>query len=424
MPDLILAQAQPIRADSRTWTPVSDKSLPSHFNSARRSILISLSRNLAISSFLYGRVMDAYIDFIVPGSMHLAVPQSFPSSITTQLDWLWNTGPSALSSTARGLIQTLFIDGELLLEPRINDANGMITLTNKSPDIITKLESGEGINIVANISVNNEKRKREIIRPDAAGTLAGEYFYFRIMPAGYTAGLRGLPLLARGMDDIAAATELIYNRLSRLGRSASHYWDVTLTGATQETIDDWMVSEHSIPPEHGEVFAHNETASWNWITTKTESIHDEMEFLINLVIGGTGLTPQFIGHTMTRDVTTEALFSAFARLATLQDDAKKLFEKIIGYALIQTGESTNHSQVKIMVKEVGNRIEQRQATALKSFITALIDSTEAELIDPEAATEATRSLFLRYGLTSRDSGYVPFETIRQSAEESSYSRIV
>uniref|UniRef100_A0A6M3IMR7 Portal protein n=1 Tax=viral metagenome TaxID=1070528 RepID=A0A6M3IMR7_9ZZZZ len=422
MPNLILAQQQPIRAD-RTWTPIADASSASHFSSARRSILINLSRNLAISSFLYGRVMDAYIDFIVPSSMHLIVPQSFPPEMSKQLDWLWNTGPSALSATARGLVQTLFIEGELLLTQRANSANGMVTLTNKSPDSITNLEQGEGINVVANLSFDNKDKKFDIIRPDASGTLAGDIFYFRVMPAGYTAGLRGLPLLTRGMDDIAAATELIYNRLSRLGRSASHYWDVTLTGGTQETIDNWMASNYSIPPEHGEVFGHNETVDWEWVTTKVESIHDEMEFLINLVIGGTGLTPQFLGHTMTRDVTTEALFSAFARLATLQDDTRKLFETIIEFALIQAG-NTDHNQVKVMVKEVGNRIEQRQASALKTFVTSLIDSVEAQLLTPDIASDAARSLFLRYGLTPRDPGYIPFDIIKQSADTTSHSRIV
>ncbi|MBC8553558.1 MAG: hypothetical protein H8D23_28420 [Candidatus Brocadiales bacterium] len=426
MPDLIKAhsaiveQNAYIKADTRSWTPIADQDSLGHFSATRRSRSVSLSRNLAVSSLLYGRLMDAFVDFVVPKDMYLAIPKDFPAEYKPHLNWIWNTGPSALASSARDLVQSLFIEGELLLTPRINDADGRLTLTNQNPDSIEEISRGEGLHVVSKIKLDTsgvkgdgENKDFEVIRPDATGTLSGDIFYFRVLPAGYTAGIRGLPLLIRGLDDIASATELIYNRITRLGRFATHYWDVTMTGATQETIDDFLASEHSIPPESGEVFAHNESVDWDIVTEQSSSLSTDAEYFINLVIGGTGLTPEFIGHALSRDITTESLFSAFMRLENLQSSARHMIETILQFALTNAkvaGKTKldNPAVSAVISKEVGSRLAQRQSSALRNFVTSMKEAIDAGLMENEDARDALNSLLLRYSLRSDNPNYVPF----------------
>lgn len=419
----ILQQSASVHADTRTWTPISNQNLPNHFSAPRRTRSISLSKNLAISSSLYGRILDAYVDFVVPRDMYLAISPDFPPEYKQQLDWIWNTGPSALAPAARDLIQTLFIEGELLLIPRINDADGRITITNENPDSIEEIFKGEGLNVVSKIVINtsgihgdNNNKTYDVIRSDALGILSGDIFYFRVMPAGYTAGMRGLPLMVRGLDDIASSTELIYNYITRLSRFATHYWDVTLTGATQEKIDDFMSSEYSVPPESGEVFAHNESAIWQLISQNISRISDDAEYFINLVIGGSGLTPEFIGHTISRDMTTESLFSAFMRLENLQAGVRTIFETILRFAIINAKTvgankkiNDTNDAVTIIVKEAGSRLTQRQSLSLRNFVTSLETANNANLIDNADAKDILNELLLRYNLLSKNKGFVPFD---------------
>ncbi len=424
----------PIHAseNSRQWVSISDENLPSYLSSARRSNAVLLSRQLMASSGLYQRLVWAIVDEIVPPTIQLAYSGENMMSLRNQLDWIWKTGPSPLLIHARSLVSTFFVEGELLLTPRINSGDGRVTVTNVSPDKISALTKGEGISTVTSILLDGMKpamtsspppdpaskqggmpnvdslasgqdRPFTVIRPDPNGTLTGDIFYFRLFPAGLTLGLRGSPLLMSLLDDAASATELMYGRITRLSRAATHYWDVQLTGAPQETIDDFLSTNRATPPESGEVFAHNEQATWKYVKGEVETLSPELLFVINYLAGVAGLAPEFIGHTASRDITTEALFSAISHLQALQSDVLAFLESIITFSAQRAAALSNiiltpDDKIHIVAREVGSRLVQRQAQAFSNFISGIEKSINLKLMTPEQGQATVQLLLTRSGL--------------------------
>jgi len=401
-----------LRADERLWTPLGSEQ-PAYFSDIRRSRAITLSRQLSLSSPLYQRILSATVDTVVPHGLQLFKPGDFPLELMPQLDWIWFSGPSSLLANARRLAISLFIDGELLLSTRANPADGRLTLTDLRPERIRAMKRSEGISVVSSVTIspdtlgtltnnNVQDEEHEVIRRSPDGILDGDIFYFRMMPAGFTVGLRGLPLFIASLDDVASTTELIYNRITRLGRLGTHYWDVTLTGATQDIIDEFLASDNAVPPESGEVFGHNEQVAWNLIDTQYEDQWRELKFVMDYISGTSGLSPEFVGHSPGRDVTTESIFSALQHLQVLQSDILSVLETIIEYSISvaakRLGISIPKTFPRISMRDVASRLVQRQASSFESYINAITSAIEANIMDREQAALIIQNIMRRFGV--------------------------
>jgi hypothetical protein len=395
-------------AENRQWTILGEEA-PTYLSASRRTRALQLSRQLMASSGLYQRLMWAIVDEVVPPSIQLTYSGDNLPRLHPQLDWIWKTGPSPLSTNSRNLVATFFAEGEMLLKPRINSQDGRITLTNISPDAVQSITKAEGISAISKVSLALEWGKSSedytIIRPGVEVVPDKMVFMFRAFPAGLTIGLRGAPLLMPLLDDMASATELMYGRITKLSRIATYYWDVLLTGASQEMVNDFLNSDRSTPPESGEVFAHNETLTWKYVKGEVENMTPELLFVINYLAGVAGLAPEFVGHTASRDITTEALFSAITHLQALQADVLACLEMIVNFAAQEAAKASNITLTKddtihIIAREVGSRLVQRQAQAFANFLAGLGNALEQNLLTQEQATAAVSVLLTRSGLVA------------------------
>jgi hypothetical protein len=181
---------------------------------------------------------------------------------------------------------------------------------------------------------------------------------------------------------------------------------VLLTGASQDTVDEFLSTNRATPPESGEVFAHNEQAVWKYVKGEVENLSPELLFVINYLAGASGLAPEFIGHTASRDVTTEALFSAITHLQALQADVVACLELILRFAAEQAAKAANINLdpktdlIHITVREVGSRLVQRQAQAFLNFLSGLEKAMKSDLISKEQAAATTTLLLTRCGLVA------------------------
>jgi hypothetical protein len=425
MPDLISSaknRQSSIAAAEGTWVSLSDQGQPAFFSAARRTLGVSLARQLSVSSPLYSRMMSAILDHVVPSGLGLVSFGEVPDLMAVAIDWLWYSGPSALHRNMRDLVGTLFNDGELLLKPRVNKGDGRLTLTLLDPDDISEIAMGEGFNNVTKVNLGmygEDEERYNVITKGADGLIEGDVFYMRVLPNTYSSTQRGTPLIIALLDDVASATELTYSRVSRLARVATHYWDVELVGASQDTINNFLTSKYSVPPESGEVFAHNESVNWNFIKGEAgATIEEEVEFFMNFLSGTAGLGPDFIGNMPGRDVTTESLFSALAHLAAIQESVISDFNKIIAYAVQQSSIKIDVPEVRfsITASEAGSRLDQRKSQAFNTYIQGLTSALENQLITPEEAQRSVNMIMMKFGILKSDTGK-PFPPYEKPVEE-------
>jgi len=417
MPQLIREDTSLTASSESVWIPTS-QSESNIVTSLRRTRAISLSRQLSVSSPLYNRLLSAMLDFIIPGDTQLVLGETkkeeTKDNIKNILDHFWYEGPSALMANARDLIFTLLIDGELLIKKRVNEADGKVTLTNISADNIEEIQRGEGFNAVSSITItdptteSDEPETLKVIRRNPVGKLEGDIFYFRIFPAGYDHGLRGLPLLIHCLDELAAHSELIYTRITRLKDLSSFYWDVTMEGATQDQIDEFLQSPRATPPESGETFAHNERVSWELVSPGTErrlsTLHMEIGSYTQILIGAVGLTQEFVGQAPARDITTESLFASIAHLTAIRELIFGMLGMMIQFqmesALKYHGGIDEIPQFNIMAKEIGSRSLQRAAQAFARYADGLQKSVKEGLLDRAEAQNVLRLLLTQLGLVT------------------------
>jgi hypothetical protein len=323
------------------------------------------------------------------------------------ISWMWNNGPSAIARNARVMLTTLMVDGELLLTPRVNTSDGRVTLTQKNSDDIDELKIGEGLGRVQALTFSGDDKEYQVIAEDVDGvTLVGDLFYYRSRYSGHSITHRGVPLLAPVLDEVAALTEFVYKRLTKLAELSSYYWDVTISGASQESVDEFLESPKSVPPEAGEVMAHNEQVQWDFVSTDFANIADELNAHINHLAGASGLTPEFVGHSPGRDVSTESLFSAIAHLTTLRDDVFSIVAELVRYQLQQAKNHNGAIQAvpdfKLVAEEIGSRSMQRAAQAFIRYADGLAKAKQEGLISADEASKVLRMLLIRLGLISEE----------------------
>jgi len=301
------------------------------------------------------------------------------------------------------------VDGELILQPIVNQADGRLALDLLDPERIIEVTPAPGLYNVHSITYDDgeatkPKQLRVIQRAMLnISDLSGDIFYFRLFPVGYTAGtVRGIPLLTPCLDLISAFTEFAYKRVSILTKLATFYWEVVLEGASQEKIDLFLDSPQSAPPDGGQVFAHNERVTWKLVVPELRDISSESGFWFETISGVTGLTPEFLGKTSSRNLTSESLYTSLLHLSALQSEFFFVFRTITQYALeVACRRAVGHPKVprfEIISTTPGSRSLQRAASSINTLANALSRAVEANLISEKEAQEALRSLLLTFGL--------------------------
>lgn len=382
------------------WIPVGDDA-DATLQETTRSIAASASRELAVSSPFYNRILDAILDSVLPPNLEVEFEPANPGgTIKDAFDWFWNSGPSALKHHAKALMKTYLIDGELLLLPRVNPSDGRVTLTFVPSTSIESFTQAEGYVNISKVTVNieNESKTFDVINSSSLFTSSKNgIFYFRLFPAGYSVSRkRGSPLLIASLDHISAFTEFAYRRMSILSKLATFYWEVIIEGASQNKIDDFLNSRDSAPPDGGEIFAHNERISWKAVTPEIKTINDEIEAWLNIMAGMAGLSPEFLGRSTGRDITSESLLTSIIHLRSIQSDLFYVLSQLIGY---QLSRAAAHSvprvkppEFRIIARTLGSRSSQRSALALRGFTNSLNEAVETGLITKEEARTIYHSL--------------------------------
>ena len=185
------------------------------------------------------------------------------------LDEFWNDNINQMDLRLEKRVEFLGLLGEQCWPVAVNEHSGHVWLSYIDPvnidSVLTvrnfpemtaaiqlKGQGGRPGKLLTAIRQETDPRKPEY------GRLIGDSFYFSVNNPPN--GPRGRSDLIHLFDFINAFEEGLFDELDRLKGIKAFIWDVTLKGATQEEIDEFLQKNKT--PKSGSVRAHNEQVEW------------------------------------------------------------------------------------------------------------------------------------------------------------------
>jgi len=266
-----------------------------------RDTAIAAAESLFLSSPLGSRMVQWILDFVVGSGFTISSPNP---EANRMLRAFWNSPENTLQEKVRDYVQELAVYGELALPVGENNRTGHCSLSFIPSCQISDVIEAAGLPGVADEVVTKAEQRYKVIRwQPRENAYAGDCFFFRINRLG--GHTRGHPFLLPLIDWIRIWERFSYNHLERSAHHSGVWWDVTLTGQTEDEIDAWMQTQRAAPPKPGSVFGHNELVDWKLVQAEARSrgVKDDVAFFQSFILGTAGLThmsqlPRNVGEAL------------------------------------------------------------------------------------------------------------------------------
>lgn len=172
---------------------------------------------------------------------------------------------------------------------------------------------------------------------------AGSCFVFTINNvSNATRGRSDLLCLA---DWIDSYDQLLFNEIDRSLLMKNFIWDVTLTGADDNKVLEFM-KRYGTAPNPGAIRFHNEQVTWNAVTPdlKSQDATQNADLILSLIATGAGAPKTWMNGTMdvNRATAVEVGVPGFKRLAARQKYVLGMIRQLVTYAL---DEAEKHGRI-------------------------------------------------------------------------------
>lgn len=222
------------------------------------------------------------------------------------LDQFWNDPLNNLDINLASHVRELAIFGEQVWPVRRNHITGTVRLAKIDPSrIITVITDPDNDAVVIGIETRDAKNTGElrtwrVIYAASEVTLfsaetealraamtGGECFYWRIN--SLSSGRRGRSDLLSAADHVDAHEQLMFGEVERARVLRSVSWDVKMTGATQDQLNER--ARTTPPPDPLSIRFHNENEEWEMLTPTLNSVDADtaVKMVRNHVLGGASI---------------------------------------------------------------------------------------------------------------------------------------
>jgi hypothetical protein len=209
---------------------------------------------------------------------------------------------------------------------------------------------------------------------------------------------RGTPDLLSIADWVDGYDQLLFNALERSALINAFVWDVTLKGADETKVRQWLTENAAAPPP-GSVRAHNESETWAAVAP-TLGASDTVELgraIKNMGLGGFGWPEAWFadGDSANRATLSAQGAPTYAMLAARQRYVRAMFEAMLAFVVdraVVAGQlpADVDRTISITTPALSSADTSSIATALPQVANAVTAAIDAELID----TRNARRLFL------------------------------
>ena len=300
-------------------------------------------------------------------------------------------------------IEDLIIDGELFLPVEVNEF-GKVRLGYIAPEkvIEVKYEDPYDPDTPSYIKVASAGQSRELkvvsVTKDPAspsyGKLEGEVFYIAINKR--TKMERGISDLFHIADAILNYDDFLLSEIDRAVLKRSFLYDVTLEGADEEEIREWLRTHDT--PKPGSINVHNELEKWSVVEPSlgSEDTTKLADVILSYIATGASLSKAFLNATeeMNR-ATVQALSdpdTPFARFLARRQAEWLEFETLIYRFVIEKNPylrdlSEEEKRFEIIPATISKRDMHSVAATLRDVAQALSMAFSSGFISQEQASK-------------------------------------
>ncbi len=246
--------------------------------------MIELAYYLYDTSGLVKRFVRDSSNFVLGEGLTLDVKNDDDQGTAQQwLEDFWEK--NRLELRLRKRIEFLCLLGEQCWPVLVNPYNGRVMLGYIDPSNIDTVEVVTGFpeipqRIVLKGATTGRGQSFAAIREDwdpmsrTVGRMVGECFYYSINNPPN--GTRGRSDLIQSFDFINGLEESLFDEIDRIKLIKAFIWDVTLNGATDDEIADFLKKNRT--PKAGSVRAHNDRVTWQAVAPDLK-MQDSKTFL-------------------------------------------------------------------------------------------------------------------------------------------------
>ncbi len=372
------------------------------------------------SNPLANRIIELPLVYLLAEGVTMSVKDE---TAQAWLDEFWNDPINQMDVKLPKKVREMSLFGEQCWPVFKNPTNGAVRLGYLDPGLIKEVKTDpdnteQPIGIITKASGRKRKSKKyRIIVPGSENIFGeeakkireefndGECFYFNIN--ALSSSSRGLSDLLATMDWLDLYDKALFGEVERWDALRSFIWDVTLRGATEETVKK-RASEIEVLSSGG-VRVHNDAETWQAVTPDLQAANgaENARTVRNHILGGSTLPEHWYGGggDVNRSTAGEMGEPTFKTFKFRQTEWKHILETICFYAVYSRLEKTGKIPEDLrdyrpvaQFPELTHRDTSVYAAALQQTVVAVGIAVEKGMMTEETAVSVIGSMISRIGI--------------------------
>lgn len=361
--------------------------------------MIALSFVAYRTNPLAHRLIEMQVNFVLGNG--ITITSRNPEILALISAW-WNDPWNAWPTKIHRRLRDLYIYGEWIHRPLVNEESGFVYINDIQPDTIKTVETDPlnhseidalifkqvlGEVAAPSGSASSYERRSDVrasiirraLDPKTVtlGPWSGDVFFQGINRT--TDSNRGIGELFPVLDYIDLYDEILISRAEKIQTMSQIYYDLTLEGMSEQEIIRYVANETNLPPKPGTVWAHNKSAEMNVIVPdlKADDHAVDVSVIKSFIISSMGWPGTWFDDpgSAGRAVGVEMAEPALKNIISLQTDVANFLTPEINYVLAnakQLGLITNtETEYAISFNRASARDIQRIGPALARLSTFL-----------------------------------------------------
>ena len=372
------------------------------------------------SNPLANRIIELPLVYLLAEGVTMSVKDE---TAQAWLDEFWNDPINQMDVKLPKKVREMSLFGEQCWPVFKNPTNGAVRLGYLDPGLIKEVKTDpdnteQPIGVITKaLGKKRKSKKYRIIVPGSENIFGeeakkireefndGECFYFNIN--ALSSSSRGLSDLLATMDWLDLYDKALFGEVERWDALRSFIWDVTLRGATEETVKK-RASEIEVPSSGG-VRVHNDAETWQAVTPDLQAANgaENARTVRNHILGGSTLPEHWYGGggDVNRSTAGEMGEPTFKTFKFRQTEWKHILETVCFYAVYSRLEKTGNIPEDLrdyrpvaQFPELTHRDTSVYAAALQQTVVAVGIAVEKGMMTEETAVAVIGSMISRIGI--------------------------
>lgn len=367
-----------------------------------------VARYLWEQNLLGNRLIELPLAYLLAEGVEI---KAADADMQKALERFWNDPINSMDIKLPKKVRELALYGEQCWPAFVNEVDGHVRLGYLDPALIASVVSDpdnpeQAIGIVTVRDRKGvSKRYRVIVNGPESEVFTqrtaqiretfadGECFWFTINDLSN--GMRGRSDLLAEADWIDAYDTYLIGEMEGANHRRAFVWDVTLTGANQAAVDDYM--KKLAAPAPSSVRVHNESEVWNAVspTLNAADAADMARLFRNHALGGGTIPEHWFGGggDVNRAVGAEMGEPTFKILSMRQRMWKHILETVFRYQMRQVlmkggGPEPEWDDARLDAEAVFPELTARDTTKYASALQQVIAGV-AQAVNEGYLTQAT-----------------------------------